>query len=510
MNFRRRRRGAGRAGVLLAAAAGALLGVGGKAWYERATTTVSGTVIDAATEQPLPNAHVRWQHLTTRTDAQGRFTLVGVDKTDPDTPLVLAGNGYETVRVLPAEAGQVVALRPDTVEGLVLDRSGRPVPRARVSAGDSTVLADDRGAFTIDGVAQNPSLRIVAPGYKTVTVQPGTRRRLRVTLDPFATRGLYLAFGAAHTPGVREAWLRHLDRLQLNTVVIDVTSDRGHVTPAVATDLNRQAGAVLDGGEHLGALVKELRGRNLYLIARIVVFKDTPAASARPEWAVRVAATGAPYVDCEGQRWLDPFNPAVWEYKLEQAERAADLGFHEVQFDYVRFPSDCITSPLAYGRPHDDAAKLEGVEGFLKRAMERLRPRGIALSADVFGLVATEDDIGIGQRLEGLARYVDYVSPMVYPSTWANGAFDLPYPPADPYAVVRHSVGTAVQRLAGSGVAVRPWLQAFDDYKEHRLPYQHPQVAAQVRAAEEAGANGWLLWDPFGRYPLDDAPQLGG
>lgn len=509
MNFRRRRRRSA-GGVLIAVLLGVLLGGGGKLWFDRTVSTVSGTVVDAATQQPLANAEVRWQHLTTTTDSQGRFTLIGVDRDLSDVPLVLGGGDYELRQVAVADASVPVALQPDTVHGVITDRERRPIPRARVTAGSATALAGEDGSFRIDGIARNPALRVVAPGYRTVNVQPGSRRQLQVTLEAFTPKGMWIPFGALHTAEVREGWLRHVDRLQLNTVVLDVVSDRGQVAPAVATELTRQAGSVLEGGDDLSAIVKELRARNIYVVARLVVFKDGPVAAAKPEWAIRVARNGAPYTDCEGQRWLDPFEPAVWDYKLQQAERVVELGFNEVQFDYLRFPSDCIPGPLAYSRPLTDEAKLDAVEAFLQRAVARLRPKGVALAADVFGLVATEDDIGIGQRLETLGKYVDYVSPMVYPSTWADGAFNLPYPPAEPYRVVRASVKAAVERLAGSGAVVRPWLQSFDDYRTRRIPYRHRQIADQIRAAEEAGATGWMLWDPFGRYPLEDPPQLGG
>ena len=509
MNFRRRRR-RGPGSLLLAVLLGVLLGGGAKLWYDRTVSTISGTLVDAATQQPLANAEVRWQHLSTTTDAEGRFTLIGVDKELTDVPLVLGGGDYETRRLAVADAAAVVSLQPDTVYGVITDRDRRPIPRARVSAGGATTFAGEDGAFRMDGIAKNPALRVVAPGYKTVNVQPGSRRHVQVTLESFTPKGIWIPFGALHTAEVREGWLKHVDRLQLNTVVLDVMSDRGQVAPAVATDLTRQAGSLLEGGEDLAAIVKDLRARNIYVIARLVVFKDSPIAAARPEWAIRVASNGAPYVDCEGQRWLDPFEPAVWDYKLQQADRIVELGFNEIQFDYIRFPSDCIPGPLAYSRPLTDAAKLDAIEGFLQRAVARLRPKGVALAVDVFGLVTTEDDIGIGQHLETIGKYVDYVSPMVYPSTWANGAFNLDYPPAEPYRVVKDSVRAAVDRLAGSGAVVRPWLQAFDDYRTRRLPYRNRQIADQIRASEEAGAIGWMLWDPFGRYPLEDPPQLGG
>lgn len=507
MNFRRRQRKGPR--ILAALACAVLLGVGGKLWWEQTTTTVTGQVVDAETQQPVPNVEVRWEGLTTVTDAQGRYTLTGVDRDRPGAPLVFATGDHQTLQVPVGEGGQVT-LQPDTATGIIQDQARRPVPNARVTAGNTTGATDEQGVFRLKGLPANPQLRVVAPGYKPVTVRPGARRQLVVSLEPFTPRGMYVGFGAVATKDIREEWLRNVERLNLNTVVLDVTSDRGQVLPGVDTDLTRQADAVLEGGDDLAAVVRDLRNRNLYVIARIVVFKDNPVSVLRPEWAIKQAANGAAYVDCEGQRWLDPFKEAVWEYKVSVAERAAELGFSEVQFDYVRFPSDCIRGQLAYSRPLSDETKRTAIEGFLKLAGQRLRDRGVAVGADVFGLVATEDDIGIGQHLESLGKYVDYLCPMVYPSTWANGAFNIDYPPADPYGVVYQSVKSAVDRLGKQGAIVRPWLQAFDDYSRQRLPYGSQQIADQIRATEAAGATGWMLWDPRGRYPLADAPQLGG
>ncbi len=496
--------------MLAVLAFAALLAAGGAAWYQNAVSTLSGTVVDAVSQQPLAQTEVRWRDLTVTTDAQGRFSLQGVDRKAQDDPVVVGGGDYETQRIPLGPSGLVVALMPDTVTGLVTDNHRTPIARARISAGNVTAVTDAKGGFTLKGVAQNPALRVVAPGFKTVTVRAGARRQLTVTLDPFTPKGLYIPFAAVSARDVRQSFLRNVERLALNTAVLDITSDRGSVYAGVETGIDRKMDAVVDSGDDLATVLKDLRARNLYVVARMPVFQAAAAAQAHPEWAVRVAANGAPYTDCQGQRWLDPFREEGWDYRLEQAEKAADLGFNEIQFEYARFPSDCVPGPLAYSQPVSDDAKRTAINGFMKRAMERLRPKGVAIAVSVFGMVATDDDMGVGQRLEDLAQYADYICPVVHPSTWADGAFNVDYPPANPYAVVRGSVASAVKRLADSNAVVRPWLQAFDDYQRQRLPYRNQQIADQIRGAEEAGASGWMLWDPFGRYLLDGPPQLGG
>jgi hypothetical protein len=231
-------------------------------------------------------------------------------------------------------------------------------------------------------------------------------------------------------------------------------------------------------------------------------------ANADLDVAVKDAITDTVWVDRERLGWVDPFREEVWDYNVALAEEAIRKGFDEVQFDYVRFPTDPSQDtqieraqfsqvPTADTRPQTIAA-------FLSRARDAVHAAGGAVGADVFGLVCwRDDDLGIGQQLELLAPAVDYLSPMVYPSTF-NGLPMVPSyadSPAHPYETVFYSLQRARERLAGTGVALRPWLQYFDDYPwASGQQYGPAQLSAQRQAVTELGLPGWMWWDPTNRY----------
>lgn len=503
MRFRRRSRRGPKVLALLAVLS--LLLVGAKATAERIASTVSGTVSDEYLGTPVEGALAQWKGIQARTDGKGAFILVGVDKSQADQLLSISADEYETMTVPAQQSDLRLTLRPDTIYGRVVSPTGDPVPRARVVSVGAYAETDDQGEFRLKGVPRDPTLQITAPGYRVATVRPEHARKVDAKLEPFVARALYMGFGMLSLPGVSDAIVQKAVRAGLNSIVVDIKSDRGFVQEALATDLSKEVGASVTQPEELPVLLRRLRERGFYTIARLVVFKDTQVALGKPAMAVKVG--GALYRDCEDQYWLDPFNRDAWNYNLDLAEKAAKLGFQEVQFDYTRFPSDCVLGQLVFSKEPTPEAQQAAIEGFLEAAAGRLKPLGVLLSADVFGLTAMEDDIGIGQVMEGIAKQVDYVSPMVYPSTWRIGSFGSDYPPSEPYRIVNLSLKRAVERLKASPAKVRPWLQAFDDYQRLKLRYGAKEVEAQIQAAQDANVLGWMLWDPFGSYDqLSPAP----
>ena len=472
----------------------------GKVILERRASTVSGTVYDEYTGAPLAGAVVRWDTLETRTNAAGRFTLIGVNTALRDKPIALSADEHASLDMPSNQDEAKLYLRPDTISGTVSDKAGKPIPGTRVVSGTVSAEADAQGEFYLKGVSQDPNIRVAAPGYRVVTLQPGRQQRVEVRLEPLVVRGLYIGFGTMALPERREAAIREAERFGLNAVVLDIKSDRGLVNSELATPLSEGIGASVKQSYDLAATLRDLKARGFYTIARLVVFKDRFLGLAHPEIAVR--EDGELYLDCEDQHWLDPFSEKAWDYNLDLAQNAARMGFDEIHFDYLRFPSDCVQGSLTYSQEVTSESQRAAIEGFLERAHQRLRPLGVSLSAAVFGLTTVQDDIGIGQFIGDIARHVDYVSPMVYPSTWRSGAFDSEYPAAEPYRIVKLSVGSAVERLKDTGAKVRPWLQAFNDYKARQLPYGWPEIETQIKAAQEAGALGWLLWNPAADYSL--------
>ena len=320
---------------------------------------------------------------------------------------------------------------------------------------------------------------------------------------PAVVRGLYVNRWAAI--GTKVWQLVALARTtEINALVIDVKDDRGFVLYRSRVPLAHEIGADTIRPmthDHLRALLDTMRAHGIYPIARIVVAKDPLLAVRRPDWAIRRRADPAtPWHDHQGRPWLDANQRGVWQYAVDLAREAVSLGFSEVQFDYVRFPDDKhlvteATFPLANGR-----LRAEVIREQLAFARAALAPLHVPVTADVFGLTASDTtDMGIGQRWEMFADQVDVVLPMSYPSHYAKGTYDLADPNAHPYAVIDHTLKDAKRRSAHvpGAAAIRPWYQDFTLGPPH---YGVAQVRAQIQAGYDNGITSWLLWNPGSRY----------
>jgi hypothetical protein len=232
-----------------------------------------------------------------------------------------------------------------------------------------------------------------------------------------------------------------------------------------------------------------------------VVFKDTLLAQGRPELALR-RHDGSLYLDREGLAWTNPYNREVWRYNIDLASEAAAAGFDEIQFDYVRLPD---TTSVDYEVPWTEPNREAAINGFLAEARRALAPHNVFLAADVFGYVCwNANDTRIGQQLEMMADIVDYISPMLYPSSFQFGIPGCRNPVEHPYDIVRASLEHARARTGLPPVRFRPWLQAFADYAFGGRPFTGGEVRAQIKAADDFGANGWMLWNPRNRYSAAD------
>jgi hypothetical protein len=318
-------------------------------------------------------------------------------------------------------------------------------------------------------------------------------------------KAAYLSYYGVGDRTIRGHVLELLGRTELNAVVIDVKGDRGLIPYESSVSLAREAGAmgpvrVRDFDEMLA----RLNARGVYTIARIVVFKDDVLARYRRTWAITDTRTGSLWLDSERLAWLDPFAEEAWAYPIAIAREAALKGFDEVQFDYLRFPTDGTLSAARYSRPNTQASRLRAIVDFLKRARVALEPTGASLAIDIFGYTAFNlDDTGVGQRIEELAPLVDVFCPMAYPSAYHLGIPNYRNPVAHPYEVVLETVRRMRVRSAPATVQVRPWIQDFRDYAFDRRPFGVSEVRAEMTAALEAGATGWMLWNPQNRYTAD-------
>jgi hypothetical protein len=385
--------------------------------------------------------------------------------------------------------------------GRVLDAERQPVDRASIVIGGVERFTEPDGTFRIESPPAGEPLLVKRPGFEKVWVTP-RRRPVEVVLQPHAVKAAYLTYyGVGHT-GIRGRVLDLAARTELNAVVIDVKGDRGWILYPTEVPLALAAGAQGPGTlRSFDALMDDFKARGLYTIARIVTFKDNVLARHRPDWAVIDTRTGEPWIDNEKLAWVDPFREEVWAYNIAIAREAIARGFDEVQFDYVRFPTDGRLSAARYARPNTRENRVSAISGFLGRARRELGPLGAFVGADIFGYTAFNDnDTDIGQRVEDLAPHVDYLHPMVYPSGYHRGIPGHLNPVAAPYQVVRESVRLIRERAGGAPVRVRPWLQDFRDYAFDRRFFGPSEVRAQITGSDDGGGIGWMLWNPRNTY----------
>ncbi len=386
--------------------------------------------------------------------------------------------------------------------GIVVDSSnGRPVEDAIVTLENVVARTDHDGKFEIRGSGDTLGIRAYGHQRKSMPVEDLKDPSKQITLAPQIPKGLYLSFYGIGSSKLRGAALGLIDTTELNAVVIDVKGDRGMIAFKSTIPLTQEAHSNnLKTIPDAKALIDGLHRKNIYAVARIVVFKDDPLATARPDFAVK-RASGALFRDRERLAWTDPFNTEVWDYNISIAVEAAQLGFDEIQFDYVRFP-DALG--LKFSKPTTTmTSRIDAIGGFLSEARRRLTPYNVFLAADIFGYVTWNlDDTHIGQRLEELAPIVDYISPMLYPSCFEFGIPGYRNPVAHPYEIVFLSLQNARERGIPS-IRFRPWLQAFRDYAFDHREFTGTQIRAQISAAEKFGSDGWMLWNPRNQYTAD-------
>lgn len=388
--------------------------------------------------------------------------------------------------------------------GRVVDaHSGGGIADATVTEDGHSVKTGADGRFIIQ--LTGPSIAVRAPGYERRTIDAQDVAANPVQLVPFTPKALYLSFYGIGSATLRNAAVKLIRETQLNAVVIDIKGDRGLVayrsTVPLAGEIGAQKTITIPD---LPALLQSLRGQGIYTIARIVTFKDDPLAAAHPEWAVK-RADGSLFHDREKLRWTDPTRREVWDYNIAIAAEAARAGFDEIQFDYLRFPDD---KTMRLSQTNSQQVRTRAIAGFLDAARARLAPYNVFLAADVFGYICWNfDDTGIGQRLEDILPRVDYLSPMLYPSGFQFGIPGYRDPVAHVHEIVQQSLERVRARTHVSPLRIRPWLQAFKDYAFDRRVFDAHEINQQIRAAEEFGSDGWMLWNPRNVYSPEGLEQ---
>jgi hypothetical protein len=340
---------------------------------------------------------------------------------------------------------------------------------------------------------------------------------------PSTVKAIYMSQCAVGTPSLRNNLVSLIDSTELNAVVIDIKDYTGKLS-FTPDDLSlKDSVSPACGATDMKAFIQTLHDKQIYVIGRITVFQDPYYTQVYPELAVkRRSDKTAVWKDYKGLAFIDVGAKLYWDYIVKIANASYDVGFDELNFDYIRFPSDGNMSDTYYSWD-DGKSKPETLENFFSYLHDALKSRGLPISADMFGMVATnEDDVGIGQVLERAMPYFDYIDPMVYPSHYQSGFHGYTDVNAHPYDIVHVAMRSAVARVEAtttdiesfaytsivtstqalyekpvySASKIRPWLQSFD----YPVTYTPEMVKAQITATNDVGLSSYLVWDAANKY----------
>ncbi len=366
-----------------------------------------------------------------------------------------------------------------------------------VETGNEAEL-QEADALPADAVQAKPESTAGTDGWT-----PFSQREDRVKV-----KGIYVTGPMAGSSAMDDL-IRLIDETELNAVVIDVKNDEGNITYQMELQEAQDMGACVGYIGDMDGLMEKLKAHNIYTIARIVCFKEPCLAKYRPELALK-KADGSNLTDAYGLEWVNPYEEGVWEYLTDVALAAADAGFDEIQYDYVRFPIGSDADSADYGVDMQEYPKEQAITDFLNYAAERLHGRGVPVTADVFGTIigSSVDVEQVGQNYARLGGTVDVLCPMIYPSHYGNHVFGLEVPDAHPYEAVYAALEGSKSELdgieEGERAVVRPWLQAFTaTWVTGHISYGGEQIRQQIQAVYDAGYEEWILWNAANRYSED-------
>ncbi len=492
---------------------------------------ISGVVRDRVSNSPIAGATVKAGEITASTDAEGRYRLAGVPA---DATVEIVADGYSAL-TQPVEQTATIdaALRPDTLKGTLVNKTtGEPVlnamilasPAENVPAVTSTrIISQTDGVFQLEGLPEEGVVQVLAPGYRKLVVPIGDDTLASTfELEPFVAKGAYITAAVASSPRLLDIYFDFIDRTELNTLVVDLKSDLRDDLGLVYYDsqvpLVKELGISADNMD-IKAIVAEAKKRNIYLIARVQLFShDNAIVDAKPEWGVQDKQLGEVYADYPAGRdggiryaYVDPTNRNVWDYNIALGVEAAQLGFDEVNFDYIRFTDwprndyDGFVERLGFSEPVDPRkpeTMYKTILTFLEQAHNTINEAGAYVSVDVFGRVVLGPSLTISQDMQRMAAVSDYVSPMPYPSLWWGGVFDIEVPVREPYKVLYESTRVSLPFFNGNYGKLRPWLQDHTDpWSAPVVEYGPAEVRAQIDAVADVDPNiGWLLYNSANIY----------
>lgn len=336
------------------------------------------------------------------------------------------------------------------------------------------------GVFSATATSTNLVSNLVVPPVREKT-------------KPIVAKGVYLTASSANNVKKIDEIIKLIDKTELNSVVIDIKDYTGYVLYdsqiSLINDLKTKK-VIL---KNIPDLIKKLHEHNIYVIARQTVFQDPILAQAKPVWAIK-NKNGGVWHDRKGLSWVDSAHESVWKYNVDIAKEVASLGFDEINFDYVRFPTDGNMSQAVIP---SSTARNSVMANFFKYLSQELKDEPVYISLDFFGLVMeNHTGMSIGQKIDSASDWVDYISPMMYPSHYGNGHLGLKNPAASPGIVIDNGMKKGSPLFVNKRAQVRPWLQAFNI----GAVYGAANIRAQIDMVEKYPNAGWLLWNAANRY----------
>lgn len=352
--------------------------------------------------------------------------------------------------------------------------------------------------------AQVPALSIFSGKSNTPTSTPVFVPSYIKT--PESVKGIYVTSWVAGRKDLRANLVKLIDETELNTIVIDIKDYSGKVAFKITSPELKDFGSEEVRIADLQDFIESLHKKGIYVIGRIAVFQDAYFVKYRPDLAVKNKAGTTVWKDRKAISWIDPGAKEYWDYIILITKESREVGFDEINFDYIRFPSDGDMKDISFPQSGTTTKPLV-LKNFFEYLHDNIDEPGMKISADLFGMTTTaKDDMGIGQLFENALPYFDYVMPMVYPSHYPATFEGYKNPAAHPYEIIKIAMQEGVQRaelLASttqSTVAeLRPWLQDFDLGAD----YGPVEVRAQIKATYDVGLDSWILWSASNKYTRD-------
>ena len=317
---------------------------------------------------------------------------------------------------------------------------------------------------------------------------------------PEKVKAIYLSGWVAGSVDFRNSLIKMVDNTELNAVVIDIKDSTGRVSFATEDPVIQKIGSSENRIKNIKSLTALLHSKGIYIIGRISTFQDPYLTKLKPEWAIKKISNGEVWKDRKGLSFLDPTNKNVHNYVLSLALDSYKEGFDEINFDYIRYPSDGNMKDINYNLSAGKT-RADNIEAFFKFISTEIKKvDNVPISGDLFGLTTeTNDDMGIGQVWEKAIPYFDFLCPMVYPSHYPAGYGGYKNPAQYPYEVINKALVSAVVKTKSVNQSIskiRPWLQDFD----LGAVYTKDLIRAEMKAVYDNGLSSWMLWDPSNKY----------